>query len=114
VAPSHAARIGALSLALLAASTSCKYSQALEKREAVVLFQPGATQAQHRLVRSACSGIPGVVVEPMGHGKQVAELASNVRFRIDKADDAQLAQLSLCLRKYPDIVLSFDIPDASH
>jgi hypothetical protein len=102
-------------LLLLAASvlSGCKYGAALSKREAVVIFKPGATQAQHRLVLATCGDIPHAVAEPIGNGQQVAELASNVRYRIDKIDDANLNKLVLCIRQF-DFVKSYDIPDTSH
>jgi hypothetical protein len=96
--------------------SGCKYSAALSKREWVVIFKPGATQEQHRLVLAACSNIPHVVPEPMGNGTMVSELASNVRFRVDKASDADLAKLSQCFgqEKFASFVKSYDQPDTSH
>jgi hypothetical protein len=101
---------------LLGGLTGCKYSDALSKREAVVIFKPGATQAEHRLVLASCSDIPNAVPEPMGNGKLVSELDSNVRFRIDKISDADLAKLSLCFEQpqFESFIQSYDIPDTSH
>ena len=96
--------------------TGCKYAAALSKREVVVLFKPGATQAQHQLVLASCSNVANAVPEAMGNGKLVSELASNVRFRVDHASDAQLAQLFECFDEpqFKAFIQSYDIPDLSH
>ncbi|BEP15687.1 hypothetical protein acdb102_39980 [Acidothermaceae bacterium B102] len=101
---------------LLGGLTGCKYGDALSKREVVVLFKPGATQAQHRLLLASCSDVANAIPEPMGTGTMVSELASNVRFRVDKASDAELAQLTECFQKpqFASFVQSYDIPDLSH
>jgi hypothetical protein len=108
-----ARRTVALSLAAATLLGGCKYSAALGKREWVVIFKPGATQDQHKLVLASCSDIPHVAAEPMGDGKLVSELASNVRFRVDKATDADLAKLSVCFEQFP-FVKSFDPTDFGH
>jgi hypothetical protein len=107
---------GVLALATVTGLGGCKYSQALAKREWVVIFKPGATQDQHRLVLASCGNIPNVVPEDMGHGTLVSELASNVRFRVDKASDAQLAELTTCLgqAKFASFVKSYDPTDFGH
>jgi hypothetical protein len=102
-----------LALAAVTGVTGCKYGAALARREWVVIFKPGATQEQHRLVLATCGNIPNVVPEAMGNGKLVSELASNVRFRIDKASDGQLAQLVTCFQKF-DFIKSYDPTDFGH
>ena len=106
----------ALTLAAATLVSGCKYGAALSRREWVVIFKPGATQDQHRQVLSACSNIPHVLAEPMGNGTLVSELASNVRFRVDKASDADLAKLSLCFGQpqFESFVKSYDQPDTGH
>jgi hypothetical protein len=104
---------GVLAVASLAGLSGCKYSAALAKREWVVIFKPGATQAQHRLVLATCGNVPNVVPEAMGNGKLESELASNVRFRIDKASDGQLAELVTCFQKF-DFIKSYDPTDFGH
>jgi hypothetical protein len=106
----------ALTLAAVTLLGGCKYSEALSKREWVVIFKPGATQEQHRQVLAACSNIPNVVPEPMGDGKLVSELASNVRFRVDKASDADLAALATCFAQpqFASFVKSYDPTDFGH
>lgn len=102
-----------VALGALAGLSGCKYGAALAKREWVVIFKPGATQDQHRLVLATCGDIPNVVPEAMGDGKLVSELDSNVRFRIDKATDGQLAQLVTCFQKF-DFIKSYDPTDFGH
>jgi hypothetical protein len=108
-----ARRTLALSLAAATLLGGCKYSAALGKREWVVIFKPGATQDQHKLVLATCGNIPHVVPEAMGDGKLVSELDSNVRFRIDKATDADLAKLSVCFEQF-SFVKSYDPTDFGH
>ena len=80
--------------------SGCKYGAALSKRELVVVFQPHATQDQHRLVLASCGNIPDAVPEPMGNGTLPSELMSNVRFRIDHASDANLGRLLTCIDQF--------------
>ena len=96
--------------------SGCKYSKALGRQEWVVIFKPGATQQEHREVLAECTGIPHVDPEPMGDGTMVSELASNVRFEVDKASDADLAKLSGCLGqdKFASFVKSYDPTDFGH
>jgi hypothetical protein len=110
---STARRTVALSLAAATLLGGCKYSAALGKREWVVIFKPGATQDQHKLVLASCGNIPNVVPEAMGNGKLVSELDSNVRFRIDKASDADLARLVTCFQNF-DFIKSYDPTDFGH
>lgn len=96
--------------------SGCKYSKALGEQEWVVIFKPGATQAEHRLVLNACGSLPHVAGEPMGTGTLESELDSNVRFRVDKADDADLAALSTCIGqpRFESFVKSYDPTDFGH
>jgi hypothetical protein len=100
-------------LAAVLSLSGCKYSAALGKQEWVVIFKPAATQAQHQLVLAACSGIPHVQPEPIGNGRLVSELAANVRFRTDRATDADLAQLVTCFQRF-DFIQSYDPTDFGH
>lgn len=111
-APRSLAALAAV-LSLCVGLGGCKYSEALAKREWVVIFKPGATQEQHKLVLATCSDIPHVDPEPIGNGTLVSELASNVRFRVDKASDGDLNKLALCFEKFP-FVQSYDPTDTSH
>jgi hypothetical protein len=113
-----ARRLALLSTAslLVVGLGGCKYAANLSKVEWVVIFKPGATQAQHRVVLDSCSNIPHVDPEPLGTGTLESEQLSNVRFRVDNATDADLAKLSVCLEQpqFATIVQSYDPTDPSH
>jgi hypothetical protein len=84
---------------------------ALTKTEMVVYFTPNAPQADHAAALKACGHVsPEVVPEPL----QTSALASNdvgdVRFRIDHANDKELAELTECLNKQAGVE-GVDTPD---
>lgn len=81
----------------------------LVQREAVVAFSRTATPAQHRAARAACSGLPNIVTEPPPRNTLRASQLNDVRFRVEKADDAELARLFDCLRRQPGVI-GVDIP----
>lgn len=80
------------------------------QREVVVTFKPSATPAQHDAARAACTG---VVTRSTPVPKPTSTLRSvqlaDVRFRVDSANDAELAQLYDCLRRQPG-VLGINLP----
>ncbi len=87
-----------------------RYGDRLRQRELVVHFEPGATQAQHLAVRTACSGYPNTSPEPIGSDTRRSSLLNNVRFRIDNASYRELARLTECLNRQPG-VRGIDIPE---
>ena len=106
-------RTAALVLVGVSVLSGCKYGAALSKREAVVIFKP----APPRLSTGWCW--PAAVTSPTrspsrwATARRSSELASNVRYRIDKIDDANLNKLVLCIQQF-DFVQTYDIPDTSH
>lgn len=78
-------------------------------RELVVHFQPGATTAEREAVRADCRGNARVVPEPPGTSQLKATVLNNVRYRIDAAEDRDLALVYKCLAKHPS-VRGTDIP----
>lgn len=103
----------AVIVAALAAGTSgCAAASALKYREAVVQFAPDATLAQRAAARAACSHIPNATPEPMPTSGKASQLLNNVRYRIDDANDRDLAALYRCLTEQPK-VRGVDIPDTS-
>lgn len=80
------------------------------QREVVVTFRPDASQAQHDSARTACTG---VVSRSTPEPKPTSTLASvrlnDVRFRVDSANDGELAALYECLRHQPG-VLGVNLP----
>lgn len=92
-----------LGAALIILLSGCNAS--LSKREIVVQFSSSATAAQHAAARAACSGAtPKASAEPIIHNKYATTRIADVRFRVDKANDHDLAQLYRCLSKQPGVV----------
>jgi hypothetical protein len=92
-------------------STSC--NAAISKRELVVVFAPGATQAQHAAVLQACAdAAPRTSPEPMSSPSSAAGQIGDVRFRVDHANDRDINQLLQCVRKQPGVT-GFNLPDGA-
>jgi hypothetical protein len=80
------------------------------QREVVVTFKPGATQAQHDAARTACTGVVArSTPEPRPTSTLPSVRLNDVRFRVDAANDGELAKLYECLRQQPG-VLGVDLP----
>ena len=80
-------------------------SSTLNRRELVVYFTAGATADQHAAALHACTGVaPHTSPEPIVQSSFAASRVSDVRFRIDHADDHDLAQLEACLARQPGVV----------
>lgn len=79
------------------------------QREVVVTFQPAATKAQHDAARRACLGIARTVAEPAPTSSLRSTQINDVRFRVDKANDGDLAKLYDCLRRQPGVI-GIDLP----
>jgi len=85
------------------ALTGC--NPALSKREIVVQFTPTATAQQHRDVLTRCAhAAPHTSPEPMVKSTYASTRVNDVRFRVDKANDHDLAQLYACLGKQPGVL----------
>jgi hypothetical protein len=90
-------------LALTGALSGC--NAALSKREVVVHFTPSASAAQHAAARDACAtAAPDASPEPIVHNRFASTRVDDVRFRVDKADDHDLAQLYRCLARQPGVL----------
>ena len=107
------ARRVALCLAALgtvAAISGCNDS-ALTKVELVVYFQPNAPVSDHTAALKACSHVsPEDVPEPIVKSRYASDAVGDVRFRIDHADDKEIALLTECLNKQPGVE-GVDTPD---
>lgn len=96
---------------MLAAVAGCKNAY---RRELVVIFAPTATPAQHAAALRACTGVaPNTSPEPIVHNSFASSRAYDVRFRIDHADNHDLAQLQACLAKQPGVIGAQDTADNS-
>ncbi len=84
--------------------TGCAgFDKAFGQREAIVKFQQGTPQAVRMSVRAACSHVPAAIPEPIPTDKKLSDYLNNVRYRIDKASDADLARLENCLNKFTSV-----------
>lgn len=103
-------RAGLALLAVGLLTSGCGgFLRPLGQREVVVHFAVNAPRSDHAIVRSACTGIPNVTPEPVPRSTSLAARLNDVRFRVDKANDVQLARLFSCLGRQPGVV-GFDIP----
>jgi hypothetical protein len=99
----HTLGLCAALLAVTGALSGCNAS--LSRREIVVHFTPTATDAQHAAARAACATAnPKASPEPIVHTKFASTRIDDIRFRVDKANDHDLAQLYSCLSHQPGVV----------
>jgi len=92
-------------LALLGAVVLSGCNANLSKREIVVHFDPSASSAQHAAARTACANAaPHASPEPIVHTSYISTHISDIRFRVDKADDRDLNILFNCLRQQPGVI----------
>jgi hypothetical protein len=97
-------------LAAVAVVSGCNDS-ALTKVELVVYFQPNAPLSDHQNALTACAhATPEATPEPLVKSTLASDAVGDVRFRIDHADDKQIALLTECLNKQPGVV-GVDTPD---
>jgi hypothetical protein len=90
--------LACLAMAGLVIASGCNAT----KRELVVVFTSSATPAQHEAALRACtSAAPHATPEPMPTGGHV--VGSDVRFRIDSANDKDIAALESCLQRQPGV-----------
>jgi hypothetical protein len=99
-----------LAAGALLALGGCNTS-ALTKVELVVYFQQGAPMSDHVAALHACAhASPEAIPEPITKSNLASDAVGDVRFRIDHADDKQIALLTECLNKQPGVA-GVDIPD---
>ena len=97
--------IKVVALGMLGTLFLCGCNANLSKREIVVQFTPSATSDQHVAARAACAtAAPHASPEPIVHTKYITTHISDIRFRVDKADDHDLNQLYNCLRLQPGVI----------
>lgn len=98
----------------IAAATSGCNSSALSKQELVVYFTAGAPVAEHAAALRACAHVtPEATPEPMSSSSLPSNAVGDVRFRIDHANDKDVAVLTECLAKQPG-VKGVDVPDLTN
>ena len=77
------------------------------RRELTVVFSPGTTTEQRAQVLQACGASaahvsPEPLVTPSG-SRGIERTGALVRFRIDAANDRDIARLEECLQKQPGV-----------
>ena len=86
-------------------------SSALTKQELVVTFAQDAPASDHTAALRACAHVtPEATPEPMVTSSLPSSRVGDVRFRIDHADDKQVALLTECLAKQPGVI-GVNVPD---
>ena len=81
----------------------CAWSASLKTREATVYFVDGATEAQKAAARAACTGLTHATPEPIATDALSTRAHTEIRFRVDDANDNELATLFGCLQKQPAV-----------
>lgn len=100
----NCARGLASALSCLVALLSVAGCKNAYRRELVVVFTPEATAEMHAAALRACTGAaPHASPEPIVRSTFAASRISDVRFRIDHANDHDIAQLETCLGKQPGV-----------
>jgi hypothetical protein len=86
-------------------------SSTLTKQELVVYFTQNAPTSDHTAALKACAhAAPNANPEPILKSNLASDQVGDVRFRIDHADDKDIALLTECLIKQPGVA-GVDIPD---
>jgi hypothetical protein len=74
------------------------------RREVVVTFAADAPESAHEAALRACAGLPRTSPEPRPTSTREFSRRNDVRFRVDRAGDADLARLYECLQRQPGVV----------
>jgi hypothetical protein len=99
--------------AILLATAGCN-SSALSKQELVVYFAQDAPMTDHTAALRACAHVtPEATPEPMATSSLPSNSVGDIRFRIDHANDKDVALLTECLAKQPG-VKGVDVPDLTN
>jgi len=98
-----AAAVAAAALCLAAAGCA-SFDRAFGKREAVVQFQPNTPAAEMLRVRAACSHLAAAKPEPIPPHVLKVDLPDDIRYEVSQASDAQIAELTQCLDRFPSVV----------
>ena len=94
-----------MALAATAALAGCaRFDAALGQRQAVVSFRTGTPVSQRLAVRSTCAKVPAVTAQPLPSDLNSPYALQQLTFQINKASDADVAQLETCLAKFPAVV----------
>jgi hypothetical protein len=106
-------RAAAAVLLALALASCAKFDAALGQRWAVVHFASDTPVATLLKVRAACSHVPNVHAERLPKVRNAATMIYALRYQTDNANDANLAALQICLRRFPSVA-GIDFEDSSN
>jgi hypothetical protein len=90
-----------------------RFDASLGQQQAIVSFQTGATTAQRLVVRDTCGKLPAVTRQAVPNLKKYPYALEQLTFGINKASDAQVANLQKCLNKFPATVAGVTLQDSS-
>lgn len=103
-AVSHLFSVGAATVLAGTLISGCAgFNKAFGQREAIVIFREGTPASARLAVRAACSRVPHATPEPLPTDGKLSDYVNDVRYRIDSASDAQVAQLENCLNKFRSV-----------
>lgn len=101
-------------MAVLAGISGCaQFDAALGQREAVVSFSAGTPVSQKLIIRTTCAKVPAVTAQPLPPDLTSPYALQQLTYRIDKASDADVAQLEKCLAKFTPPVTGITLQDSS-
>jgi hypothetical protein len=92
-------------ITVVALGGCAKFDAALGQQEEVVIFQPNVSNAVKMKVRSTCSHVPNVKVEPLPTDHKLSDHVYDVRYEVGTANEVELAQFQQCLSKFPPSVI---------
>ena len=79
-------------------------NSALSQRWVDVSFKPGTSVTQVLRIRAACSHVPHVTAAPVNRKLPTIDIVNSMRFNTTRASDADVANLTACLAKFPAAV----------
>ena len=95
---------GAAVIAALAVLAGCsQFDAALGQRQAVVSFRDGTPVSQKLMVRATCAKVPAVTPQPLPSDLTSRYALQQLTYQVNKASDADVAQLEKCLAKFPAV-----------
>jgi hypothetical protein len=95
-------RVSAMAgLTLLTLAGCAKMNAALSQQWIDVSFKPGTSVTEVLRIRAACSHVPNVTAAPLHRKLPAIDIVNSVRYDTSKATNANVAELSQCLAKFP-------------
>lgn len=82
----------------------------MKAREAVVHFVRDTPASTRAAARAACMDFPHVTPEPIATDALSLRAQTDIRYRVDNADDHDLAVLYTCLSQQPGYLTAETIP----